>query len=136
MDAAYISGTIFVAAAALYALPGIVALARGRHNQWVILGLNLLLGWTVIGWLVGLWWACSLYAPRQKAKRSRDIFSNDNDVGVLVTSDADWDVTSADDYAEWLDHGDGITFVEPNRPARSHDTGSHARNQVPPRRAA
>jgi len=42
--------------AALYFLPTIVASHRG-HGIFVILMLNLLFGWTIIGWLAMLVWA-------------------------------------------------------------------------------
>jgi hypothetical protein len=41
----------------LYFLPAIVA-ARGNHwNKWAIFVLNLLLGWTLIGWVMAMVWA-------------------------------------------------------------------------------
>ena len=41
-------------AIALYFLPAIIAAARHTHNATSILLLNILLGWTVIGWFVML----------------------------------------------------------------------------------
>ena len=41
----------------LYFLPWIIALARGHHNAGAIFLLNLLLGWTVIGWLFAFIWS-------------------------------------------------------------------------------
>lgn len=38
-------------------LPSIIALARGHHNGFAIFLTNLLLGWTVIGWVVALIWS-------------------------------------------------------------------------------
>ncbi len=38
----------------LYFLPAIIAAARHTHNATGILVLNLLLGWTVVGWFVAL----------------------------------------------------------------------------------
>ena len=46
-----------LAVAALYMLPGIVALVRGHHNAGAIVVMNLLLGWTVLGWIFALIWA-------------------------------------------------------------------------------
>lgn len=40
-------------------LPTIIALARGHHNGFAIFLTNLLLGWTVIGWVIALIWACT-----------------------------------------------------------------------------
>jgi len=36
----------------IYLLPTFVACACNKRNKWVIAILNLLLGWTVIGWVV------------------------------------------------------------------------------------
>lgn len=38
-------------------LPSVIALARGHHNGFAIFLTNLLLGWTVIGWVVALIWS-------------------------------------------------------------------------------
>jgi hypothetical protein len=32
---------------------------RGHHNRWPIFWTNLLMGWTVIGWVVAFIWATS-----------------------------------------------------------------------------
>ena len=43
----------------IYFFPGIVAEVR-RHRQRLTIGMsNLLLGWTVLGWIFALIWACS-----------------------------------------------------------------------------
>jgi Superinfection immunity protein len=49
---------IFVAAT--YFLPAIVAAMRRHHNSVAIFVLNLLLGWTLIGWVGALVWACTV----------------------------------------------------------------------------
>ncbi|GGG92598.1 MAG TPA: superinfection immunity protein [Oceanicaulis sp.] len=38
-------------------LPTLIALLRGHHNGFAIFLTNLLLGWTVIGWVVALIWS-------------------------------------------------------------------------------
>ena len=43
----------------LYFLPGIVAWRRHHHQEGAIQLLNLLLGWTVIGWIIALIWAAT-----------------------------------------------------------------------------
>ena len=40
-----------------YFLPAIVAFYRGHHNKMAILVLNLLLGWTFLGWVAALIWS-------------------------------------------------------------------------------
>jgi Superinfection immunity protein len=42
----------------LYMLPWAVAVTRGKSNATAIGLINLLLGWTVIGWIVALVMAC------------------------------------------------------------------------------
>jgi hypothetical protein len=47
----------------LYFLPAIIG--RDKRDAMGIFLLNLLLGWTVVGWLIALIWACSAEAyPR------------------------------------------------------------------------
>jgi hypothetical protein len=45
--------------ALIYFLPSVIASARDRKNGCAIFALNLLGGWTFIGWLVALIWAIS-----------------------------------------------------------------------------
>lgn len=40
-----------------YLLPSIIASSRRHRNGWGILILNLLLGWTIIGWIAALIWS-------------------------------------------------------------------------------
>ena len=37
-----------------YMLPWAIAAFRGNANAWTVFWVNLLLGWTVIGWVVAL----------------------------------------------------------------------------------
>lgn len=41
----------------IYFLPGIVAGKRNHHQAGAIFILNLLLGWTLLGWVFALVWA-------------------------------------------------------------------------------
>jgi hypothetical protein len=48
-----ISATIAVVVAVLtlgYMLPWMIAALRGKSNHWGVFWLNLLLGWTLLGW--------------------------------------------------------------------------------------
>ncbi len=52
--------TVFVAFAlsfALYVLPTIIAFKRQHRNKTAITLINILLGWSVIGWIAALLWA-------------------------------------------------------------------------------
>jgi hypothetical protein len=44
---------------ALYFLPFLIALNRKHHNTGAIFVVNLFLGWTFLGWIWALTWACS-----------------------------------------------------------------------------
>lgn len=46
-----------------YMLPWAIAVTRGRSNMAAIGVLNLLLGWSVIGWIAALVMACQAHAP-------------------------------------------------------------------------
>jgi hypothetical protein len=53
-----------------YMLPWAIAVTRGKSNQWAIFAGNLLLGWTIVGWIVALVKACGAHqlaypAPQQ-----------------------------------------------------------------------
>ena len=55
-------GIVLIAGAVLlYFLPSI--LGRNKRNAGAILALNLLLGWTIAGWIVALIWALTVDAP-------------------------------------------------------------------------
>lgn len=60
---------IIIALVLLYFLPAIVAQQRGHHNTGAILLLNVLLGWTVLGWIVALVWsATAVSLPRPEGR--------------------------------------------------------------------
>jgi Na+/H+ antiporter NhaB len=44
----------FAAGFLFYSLPAIIAWVRAHYNRVAFLALNLLLGWTVVGWIVSL----------------------------------------------------------------------------------
>jgi len=48
---------LIIAGVLVYFLPWLVALGRGKRNTVSIFVLNLLLGWTLVGWVVSLVWA-------------------------------------------------------------------------------
>lgn len=43
----------------IYFLPWMIAGSRGHHNRLAIFMLNLFLGWTALGWIIALVWACT-----------------------------------------------------------------------------
>lgn len=42
---------------AIYFLPTVIAFSRKHNNRIPILLINLFLGWSAIGWLIGLIWS-------------------------------------------------------------------------------
>ena len=48
-----------------YFLPAMAAAGRRHHNQSAIFILNLLLGWTILGWIAALVWAFTFVEPRK-----------------------------------------------------------------------
>ena len=47
----------------LYVLPWAIAATRNLRNHWTIFWVDLLLGWTIVGWIVGLVMACRSKKP-------------------------------------------------------------------------
>jgi len=54
---------IFGSCFLLYFLPSILAVARNKRDTTAIFFLNLLLGWTAIGWVIALVWALKADVP-------------------------------------------------------------------------
>jgi hypothetical protein len=48
---------VVAVAIGLYFLPTIVASSRGKANTGAIAALNILAGWTFVGWVVAMVWA-------------------------------------------------------------------------------
>lgn len=55
---------VVVVVGGLYFLPSFVAAMREHHNAGAIFALNLLLGWTALGWIVCLVWAVTQVNPK------------------------------------------------------------------------
>jgi len=43
----------------IYFIPLLIALNRSHSNTLAIFVLNLLLGWSIIGWIIAAVWACT-----------------------------------------------------------------------------
>jgi hypothetical protein len=52
-----IEGAVFLGAVMLYLAPSIIADGREREDAFAVTMVNILLGWTVIGWFAALVWA-------------------------------------------------------------------------------
>ena len=49
--------TIIMTLFIMYWLPTIIAIARQAHSALGVFILNLLLGWTILGWIIALVWS-------------------------------------------------------------------------------
>jgi len=59
----------------LYFLPGLVATMRDQRNANAIWVLDLFLGWTVLGWVIALVWACMDQPdPAAAARPKRSVY--------------------------------------------------------------
>lgn len=53
----------------LYFLPALTAWVRHHHNTLAIFALDLLLGWTMIGWAIAMVWACMRVEARMSVRQ-------------------------------------------------------------------
>lgn len=60
-------GVMLVALVLLYFLPSMLALAGGKRRKWKIVAVNVLAGWTVIGWIVSMIMNWAYEAPQDAA---------------------------------------------------------------------
>lgn len=81
-----LTGVAFAAATALYLLPAWIG-AKKRNNS-AIFWLNLLLGWSVIGWVAALVWALTEEgAPSQTPPQTADIVAPASHVAPALPSE-------------------------------------------------
>lgn len=52
-----------------YLLPAIVAISRKHQNAGAVMTLNLFLGWSILGWVIALVWACTNKTNNVKSDR-------------------------------------------------------------------
>jgi hypothetical protein len=82
--------------ALLYFLPSLEALGKRKRNAAAIVALNLLLGWTLIGWIVALVWSLT------------------NDPPVATPAPKDEVSVGGDDAAFYLNHSNLIDLITHN----------------------
>lgn len=66
-----LEGAVVVAAVGLYLIPSIEADARGHRDAFSITLVNVLLGWTIVGWFAARAWAHSRRDTRLSAAAER-----------------------------------------------------------------
>lgn len=93
-----------------YFLPWAIAATRGKSNQAAIGLINLLLGWTLIGWIVALVMACTAHQVVGSTSQSTYVVMNAPGAGVVPPIPAGW-YPSPDgpgqrywDGAAWTEH--------------------------------
>jgi hypothetical protein len=65
-DFSALAGIVFLLVAlGLYFLPTIIVISRNHHNASAIGILNLLLGWTFLGWVAALVWSLTATDSRK-----------------------------------------------------------------------
>lgn len=71
-DTSPIAGLVLVVGCiAFYFVPTIVAASRHKRSENAIVATNLLLGWTLIGWIVALIWALTADPPEAPEPQPR-----------------------------------------------------------------
>lgn len=58
---------MIVALVLLYFLPSMLAFAGGKRRKWKIVAINVLAGWTIIGWIVSMIMNWAYEAPDGEA---------------------------------------------------------------------
>lgn len=66
-DGAGIGIMLLIILGIAYFIPAVVALIRSHHNLGAIIALNVLLGWTVIGWIAAFVWSLTSPPPNYAA---------------------------------------------------------------------
>lgn len=64
---------LFIIFGGPYFVPSIVAFARHHHNAWPIFAVNLVTGWTGIGWVAALVWSLTNPSPSPAATATAPI---------------------------------------------------------------
>jgi hypothetical protein len=67
MENLVVQGVAAVIALAVYFLPSIIADRRKRYDLLTIALFNAVVGWTVFGWLLALYWALQPNPPKNVA---------------------------------------------------------------------
>lgn len=78
---------LFIVLALTYFLPSTIAILKWRHNSVAIIALNILLGWTWIGWVVSLLWALTSSPETKTINVANNINSTPAQLTETITVD-------------------------------------------------
>ncbi len=81
---------MLIVATLIYFLPTIIALARGHLSTLAIFLLNLLLGWTLLGWLIALIWSCTGFTAANYYRSEPQIIGPDQRIVAPRSSGSLW----------------------------------------------
>ena len=89
---------------AIYFLPSLIALSRKKTNGAAIILLNFFLGWTFIGWIVSLIWACLKHNETHTIVVNNTPYVKDEN-SLLQKNDFDEKLNSLQKLKDLLDSG-------------------------------
>lgn len=90
---------------ALYFLPSFIALSRKKTNRTAIILLNFFLGWTFIGWIAALVWACTTNNKPQTIVVNNNPYPKEESTFDLQKNNFDEKLNSLQKLKELLDSG-------------------------------
>ncbi|MCD9575670.1 superinfection immunity protein [Flavobacterium soyae] len=90
---------------ALYFLPSFIALSRKKTNRTAIILLNFFLGWTFIGWIAALVWACTTNNKPQTIVVNNNPYPKEESTSNLQKNNFDEKLNSLQKLKELLDSG-------------------------------
>lgn len=89
----------------IYFLPSIIALSRKKTNGAAIIMLNFFLGWTFIGWIASLIWACTTDRETQTIAVNNTPFPKEENPSTQQKNDFDEKLNSLQKLKALLDSG-------------------------------
>lgn len=90
----------------IYFLPTIIALSRKKTNRTAIFLLNFFLGWTFVGWIVSLVWACTSNNQSQTiVVNNNPITTPEDRIGLAKQADYDEKLDNLQRLKDLLDSG-------------------------------
>ena len=93
---------IFIVVAIIYMFPTAIAYQRGHQSQGGIAALNILLGWSLVGWVIALIWSCSAVSKPARSSPSFDRADPDT-ICPYCRAGVDPQAKKCKHCAEWIE---------------------------------